>query len=88
MQDDQLPYLVQAPPAPNPANIKGISISDGMCRIQVEDSASETLRVIQRSNDLSQWDAVDVSLSDGNDFEWIKPMTGETKLFYRVLTDQ
>ena len=88
MQDEQLSYLMQAPPAPDPASIKGISISDGMCRIQVEDSASETLRVIQRSNDLSRWDAVDVSLSNGNDFEWIEPMIGESKLFYRVLTEQ
>ena len=88
MHDDQPPYLVQAPPAPNPASIKGISISDGMCRVQVEDSASGTLRVIQRSNDLSQWDAVDVSLSNGNDFEWIEPIIGEPKLFYRVLTEQ
>ena len=88
MQDDRLPYLVQAPPAPKPASIKEISISDGMCRIQGEDSTSETLRVIQRSNDLSQWDAVDVSLSNGNDFEWIEPMIGESKLFYRVLTEQ
>ena len=88
MQDEQLSYLMQAPPAPDPASIKGISISDGMCRIQVEDSASETLRVIQRSNDLSRWDAVNVSLSNGNDFEWIEPMIGESKLFYRVLTEQ
>ena len=88
MQDDQPAYLVQAPPAPNPASIKRISISDGMCRIQVEDSASETLRVIQRSNDLSQWDAVDVSISNGNNFEWTEPTIGESKLFYRVLTEQ
>ena len=59
-----------------------------MCRIQGEDSTSETLRVIQRSNDLSQWDAVDVSLCNGNNFEWIEPMIGESKLFYRVLTEQ
>ena len=88
MQDDRLPYLLQAPPSPDPASIKEISISDGMCRIQGEDSTSETLRVIQRSNDLSQWDAVDVSLSNESDFEWIEPMIGESKLFYRVLTEQ
>jgi hypothetical protein len=87
MQDEQLSYLMQAPPSPDPARIKGISISDGMCRIQGEDSASETLRVIQRSNDLSQWDAVDVSLGIGSDFEWIEPIIGKSNLFFRVLTE-
>lgn len=87
MQDEQLSYLMQAPPPPDPARIKGISISNGMCRIQGEDSASETLRVIQRSNDLSQWDAVDVSLGIGSDFEWIEPMIGKSNLFFRVLTE-
>ena len=87
MQDDRLPYLLQAPPSPVPAIIKGISISDGMCRLQGEDSTSGTLRVIQRSNDLSQWDAVDVSLVTGSDFEWIEPMIGESNLFFRVLNE-
>jgi hypothetical protein len=87
MQDEQLSYLMQAPPSPDPARIKGISISGGMCRIQMEDSASETLRVIQRSNDLSQWDAVDVSLGIGSDFEWIEPIIGKSNLFFRVLTE-
>lgn len=88
MQDERLAYLLEAPPPLDPGNIKGISISDGMCRIQGEYSTAETLRVIQRSNDLSQWDAVDVALSSGNDFEWSEPIIGEPKLFYRVLTEQ
>ena len=88
IQDDRLPYLLQAPLSPVPSIIKGISLIDGMCRVQGEDFTTETLRVIQRSDDLYEWDAVDVSLTNGSDFEWIEPVTGEPKLFYRVLTEK
>ncbi len=87
MQVDRLPYLLEVPSTPVPANIKGISISDGICRVQGQDSTFGALRVIQRSNDLVQWEAVDVSYGTGTDFEWVEPTAGASHLFFRVLTE-
>ena len=87
MQDDRLSYLLQTPASPTPSIIKSISISDGMCHVQAQDFASGTLRVMQRSNDLVQWEAVDVSYGTGTDFEWVEPTLGESHLFFRLLTE-
>ena len=88
MQDQRLSYLLQNPASPAPVIIKSISISEGMCRVQAQDSASGTLRVMQRSNDLVQWEAVDVSVGTGTDFEWVLPTDGESHLFFRAMTDK
>ncbi|GEM_PF-844479 len=84
-QDARLAYKLEAPSPPEPATITNIMPSNGNIVIQATDSESNSLRVLQRSDDLQNWEAIEIRNGTDTDFEWTE--APNDRAFFRILTE-